>query len=80
MRSEEVPELEGMTIDRVQVFSDVVFITLAGGKTGIAVFDTADGLRIQVGSRGPEGAPIGVRVYPGRFPYPGELPQSARRR
>jgi hypothetical protein len=86
MTSEEVlqlalvPELEGTTIENVHVFSDAVLITLAGGKTGVAVFDTADGLRIHVGSRGQESMPVGVRVYPGQFPYPGELPRSARRR
>ena len=74
-----VSELEAKTIDKVEVYSDAVLMTLTDGRAA-AIFDTQNGLRIQVASRGSEGMPLGVRVYPGDFPYPGTLPESALRR
>jgi hypothetical protein len=75
-----IPELEGKSIEKVEVYSDAVLLALADGKTAVAVFMVGDDLRVEVRSRGPEGARgPAVRVYLGQFPYP-NLPDYARRR
>jgi hypothetical protein len=70
-----VPELEGKTIKRVEVHSDVVLIALEDEDRAVTVFRVDGDLRVEVRSRGPEGArgPAG-RGYPGQFRYQGELP------
>jgi hypothetical protein len=71
----EVSELAGKTIERVQVYTNVVLIKLSDGKTITDVRVVEGELRVQVTSKGPEGAPPGVRVYPGMAPrakMPGE--------
>jgi hypothetical protein len=66
MISVGIPELEGKRIEKVEVYSDAVLIALADGKTAVAVFIVGDELRVEVRSRGPEGAHgPAVRVYPG---------------
>src|SRR2546430_10126061 len=81
MISAGIPELEGKRIEQVEVYSDAVLIALADGKTAVAVFIVGDELRVEVRSRGPEGAHgPAVRVYPGQFPCPHHLPDYARRR
>jgi hypothetical protein len=72
-------ELHGKTIEDVAVYTDAVLMTLTDGRA-VAIFDTPDGLRVQVAARISPQMPVGVRVYPGQFPYPGELPEYARRR
>ena len=74
MNLAEISELAGVTIKTASVYSDAVMIELADGKTAVAAFLTAKGLRVKVRARGPEGMPPSGRVYPGLFPYPGELP------
>jgi hypothetical protein len=78
----EIPELAGKAIQKIEVYSDAVLIELSDGKTAVAAFVEAEdeNLRVEVRSRGPEGAPPGVRVYLGRFPCPHPLPEYARRR
>ena len=57
-----------------------MLIALADGKTAVAVFRVGDEFRVEVRSRGPEGArDPAVRVYPGLFPCP-HLPDYARQR
>jgi hypothetical protein len=61
----EARELAGKTIDRVQVYSNVVLFKFDDGKT-VADVRVVDGkMRVHVTSKGPEGAPPGVRVYLG---------------
>jgi hypothetical protein len=72
-------ELHGKTIEQVAIYSDVVLVTLAGGKV-VAILNTPDGLRVQVGERPSPNMPVAVRVYPGQSPYPGNLPEYARQR
>jgi hypothetical protein len=43
------------------------------------IFNTTRGLRVQVGSKPSDDMPLSVRVYPGNFPYPGNLPDAALR-
>jgi hypothetical protein len=64
-----VPELEGKTIKRVEVYSDVVLIALEDEDRAVTVFRVDGDLRVEVRSRGPAG-----RGYPGQFRYQGELP------
>lgn len=73
-----VSELEGKTIEKIEVYSDVVLIKMTDGKTGVFVFDTDDGLRIVVG-RQHEDMPLSTGVYPGHMPYPGQLPDYVKR-
>jgi hypothetical protein len=74
MISARIPELEGKRIEKVEVYSDAVLIALADGKTAVAVFNFGNDLRVEVRSRGPEGAHgPAVRVYPGQFPCPHHL-------
>jgi hypothetical protein len=72
-------ELHGRTIEGVAIYTDVVLMTLVDGKA-VAIFNTSNGLRVQVGERPSSDMPVAVRVYPGQFPYPGALPEYARRR
>jgi hypothetical protein len=75
-----ISELEGKSIEKVEVYSDAVLIALADGKTAVAVFRVGDEFRVEVRSRGPEGTRgPAVRVYPGLFPCP-HLPDYARQR
>ena len=75
-----ISELEGKSIEKVEVYSDAVLIALADGKTVVAVFRVGDEFRVEVRSRGPEGARgPAERVYPGLFPCP-HLPDYARQR
>jgi hypothetical protein len=74
-----IPELANKTIAKVEVYSDAVLVTLDNGA-GIAIFNTTDGLRLQVGSKSSDDMPLSVRVYPGNFRYPGNLPNAALRR
>ena len=71
-------ELDGKTIEKTEVYTDAVLMTLTDG-TAVAVFDTDSGFRVQVASRSSSDMPLGVRVYPGQFPCP-KLPEYARRR
>jgi len=83
MISSEILELAGKSIDKISVYSDAVLIALTDGTTAVAVFvEEKDGvLRAEVRSRGPTGAKSpSVRVYRGEVPYPGTLPEYARRR
>ncbi len=77
----EILELKGKTISALQVYSDAVMIAFEDGKTVAAVFVQAEdgNLRLEVRSRGPDGAGPAVRVYPGTLPYAGALPDYARR-
>ncbi len=72
-------ELHGKTIEDVVIYTDVVLMTLTDGKA-VAILNTPDGLRVQVGERPSSDMPVAVRVYPGQFPHPGALPDHARRR
>jgi hypothetical protein len=75
-----ISELERESIERVEVYSDAVLIALADGKTAVAVFRVGDEFRVEVRSRGAEGARgPAVRVYRGLFPRP-HLPDYARQR
>jgi hypothetical protein len=74
----DVPELSNKTIAKVEVYTDAVLVTLDNGA-GIAIFNTTRGLRVQVGSKPSDDMPLSVRVYPGNFPYPGNLPDAALR-
>ena len=77
----EIQQLQGKTISTAHVYSDSVKITFDDGKTVAAIFVQAeDGkLRVQIGTRGPEGAGPAVQVYPGMVSDPGPLPDYARR-
>ena len=73
-----ISELEGQSIEKVEVYSDAVLIALADGKTAVAVFRVGDEFRVEVRSREGARGPA-VRVYPGVFPCP-HLPDYARQR
>ena len=79
MDIEEIPELIGKTIERVEVYSDIILVTFKDGETAAAIYDTADGLRVNVERRS-GGLPVSVGVFPAHFPYPGKLPEAALRR
>ena len=66
---ESVSELQGKLIDRVVVYSNIVLLALADGNmVDIRVVDGE--MRVEVRSKGPEGTPLGCRVYRSDHPYP----------
>jgi hypothetical protein len=42
-----ISELEGKSIEKVEVYSDAVLIALADGKTAVAVFRVGDEFRVE---------------------------------
>jgi hypothetical protein len=62
-----ITELAGKTIEKVEVFSDLVQITFTDGIGAAVVVNTDGALHLRVGQHFAGGGPAPVRVYPGMF-------------